>query len=89
MYTAHERNSTTANSFYAHIGTLEMTKIVNKEWYNKTYSNPYRGLEMSYRIKEVKATRISRKLAHEGGKIVSPAQRPHLPPGDTAGTHFC
>jgi len=32
---------------------------------------------------------ISRKSAHEGGKVVSPTHRPPLPPGNTAGTHFC
>ena len=27
--------------------------------------------------------------AHEGGKVVSPTHRPHLPSGNIAGTHFC
>ena len=31
---------------------------------------------------------ISRQLAHEGGKIVSPTHRPPLPPGNIPGTHF-
>jgi hypothetical protein len=26
--------------------------------------------------------------AHYGGKVVSPTHRPHLPPGNTPGTHF-
>jgi hypothetical protein len=34
-------------------------------------------------------SRISRQLAHEGGKIVSPTHRPTLPPGRIPGTHFC
>ena len=27
--------------------------------------------------------------AQDGGKVVSPTQRPPLPPGNTPGTHFC
>ena len=27
--------------------------------------------------------------APDGGKVVSPTQRPTLPPGNTPGTHFC
>ena len=27
--------------------------------------------------------------AQEGGKVVSPTHRPHLPPGNSPGTHFC
>jgi len=27
--------------------------------------------------------------AQDCGKIVSPTHRPHLPPGNTPGTHFC
>jgi hypothetical protein len=33
--------------------------------------------------------RISRQLAYEGGKAVSPTHRPSLPPGRIPGTHFC
>ena len=40
---------------------------------------------------------VSRKLrfpdfmtaAQDGGKVVSLTHRPHLPPGNTPGTHFC
>ena len=40
---------------------------------------------------------VSRKLrfqdfmttAQEGGKVVSLTHRPHLPPGNSLGTHFC
>jgi len=28
-------------------------------------------------------------MALEGGKVVSLRHRPHLPPGNSAGTHFC
>jgi hypothetical protein len=34
-------------------------------------------------------SQISRKSAHEGGKVVSPMHRPSLPPGNILGTHFC
>ena len=40
-------------------------------------------------LQNVEAPRISRQSAHEGGKVVSPIQRPPLPPGDTPITHFC
>jgi len=29
------------------------------------------------------------KTAQDGGKVVSLTHRPHLPPGNTPGTHFC
>jgi len=40
---------------------------------------------------------VSRKLrfldfmttAQEGGRAVSPMHQPHLPPGNSPGTHFC
>jgi len=28
-------------------------------------------------------------MAQGGGKVVSPTHRPHLPPGNPPGTHFC
>ena len=31
--------------------------------------------------------RISRQLAHEGGKVVSPTHRPPLTPGNNSGSH--
>jgi len=40
-------------------------------------------------LQEVEAARISRQMAHEGGKVVSPANPPPLPSGDISGTHFC
>jgi hypothetical protein len=33
------------------------------------------------------SSQILRQLAHEGGKVVSPTHRPHLPPGNIPGTH--
>jgi len=34
-------------------------------------------------------SQISRQSAHECGKVVSTTHRPHLPPGNIPGTHFC
>jgi hypothetical protein len=34
-------------------------------------------------------SRISRKSAHEGDKVVSPTHRPSLPRGRIPSTHFC
>ena len=39
-------------------------------------------------LQEVEASRISRKSAHEGGKVVSPKHRPFLPPEKLPGTYF-
>jgi hypothetical protein len=44
----------------------------------------YRRLD----FREVKAPRISRKSAHEGGKFVSRTYRPPLPPGGMLSAHF-
>ena len=40
-------------------------------------------------LQEVEAPRISRRSAIKSGKVVSPAHRPPLRPGDNPGTHFC
>jgi hypothetical protein len=50
---------------------------------------PITGLDRSLGLQEVEAHRISRQLAHEGGKAVSRTYWPRLPPADTPGTHFC
>ena len=34
-------------------------------------------------------SQISRKSAHEGGKVASPMHQPPLLPGNIPGTHFC
>jgi hypothetical protein len=40
-------------------------------------------------LQEIEAPRISGQLAHEGGKVVSPAQWSPSPPGKIPGTHLC
>jgi len=41
------------------------------------------------RVQGCWGSQISRQLAHEGGKVVSPTHRPPLPPGNIPGTHYC
>jgi hypothetical protein len=50
---------------------------------------PLRGLGRPLGLQEVEAPKISRKSAHGDGKVVTPPQRPPLPPGDIPDTHFC
>ena len=40
-------------------------------------------------LQEVKAPKISRQSAYEGGMVVSPTHRPSLRPGKIPGTHLC
>jgi hypothetical protein len=51
-------------------------------------SSPVTGLEWPKGLQEVKVPRFLDK-AQGGGKVVSLTHRPHLPPGNTPGTHFC
>ena len=41
------------------------------------------------RVPGCSGSQISRQLAHEGGKVVSPTHRSPLSPGNIPGTHFC
>jgi len=42
-------------------------------------SSPHTVLDRPLGFQKVEAPRISRKSAHEGGKVVSPTHRPPLP----------
>ena len=55
------------------------------------YTNDYSitGLNVPWGLQEIKALCISRKSAHEGGKVVSPTQRPSLPPRRIPRGNFC
>ena len=62
-----------------------------REKCHKGEAKPCTGLERHLGFQEVETPRISRKTAHESGKVVSPTPRPPLPPppGDTPGIYFC
>ena len=55
------------------------------------YTNSYSitGLNGSWGLQEIKTSCISRKSAHEGSKVVSPTQRPSLPPRHIPRRNFC
>jgi len=68
------------------------------KWENKRQSDLTTDLDRPLRVQEVEAPRISRKLAYDSSKAVSPMhqlplcatpQPPPLTPGDIPGTHFC
>ena len=53
------------------------------------YSSPVTGLEWPRGFQEVKVPRFFMTTAQGGGKVVSLTHQPHLPPGNSPGTHFC
>jgi hypothetical protein len=50
---------------------------------------PIIGQDRLLGLQEVGAPRISRQLAHEGGKVVSPTHRPSLSSGAIPDANFC
>ena len=46
------------------------------------------GLDRPLGLQEVETPKISRKLAYESDKVVSPTHRPPLSPRDISSTHF-
>jgi hypothetical protein len=51
-------------------------------------SYPITGPDRPLGLQDVEAPRISRQLAHEGGRFVNPLHWSPLPPGDIHGTHL-
>ena len=67
---------------------LETTLRVLIAWYGKGNAVPlqaWSGPESSRKLRfpDFMTTAL------EGAKVVSPTHRPHLPPGNSLGTHFC
>jgi hypothetical protein len=52
-------------------------------------SYPITGLDRPLGFQEVEASRISKQLGHERGKVESRPYGPPLSPGDITGSHFC
>jgi hypothetical protein len=49
---------------------------------------PLQAWKRPFRLKELEVPKSSRQSAHEGGKVVSPAHLPPLPPGGVDGTRY-
>jgi hypothetical protein len=56
-------------------------------FYFKRYSTT--SLDRPLRLQEVEVSRVSGQSANQGGKVVSPTNRPSLPPEKIPDTHFC
>ena len=83
--------------------TKTTRNIIHKEISNPTNENNIKSLRInnhkgtSVPLQAWSGPEGSRKLrfpdfmttAQEGGKVVSLMHRPHLPPGNPSGTHFC
>jgi hypothetical protein len=67
----------------------ELTDMSSLRAEVKVKSHSSTGPDRPSGFQEVETPRISNQSAYEGGKVVSPTHRQHLPPGNIPGTHFC
>jgi len=75
-------------SYGQSIRVERLTNKKSRKYVTKMGKRHYRPGQ-ALRVPGVWGSRISRQLAFECGRIVSPTHRPPLPPGHIPGTHFC
>ena len=69
-----------------HVNSVRVTPGFSKQKVKQSHYRPGQTL----RVPGGWGSQISWQSAHEGGKVVSPTQRPPLPlPGNIPGTHLC
>jgi hypothetical protein len=78
----------TANVLHSAYVPLYCRNIIRVHFKVKVKQSHYRPWQ-ALRIPGGLDSKIFTQSANEGGKFVSPTQRPPLPPGNIPGTHFC
>jgi len=76
------RNQTTTTSEF------QKLNYINSSLWGKDKAEPlqaWSGPEVSRKLRFPN----SMTTTQDGGKVISLKHRPHLPPGNTPGTHFC